>query len=165
MKKLLMIITLVILLCFAFSYQQGEEVAEEVGVKALSDEDVAAIKTAHDAYGQTMISKDWAALIAMHTEDAVIMPPNMPLIQGREAIQAWNEASPPITAFNLTCVEIDGRGDLAYVRGVYTLTMELKGAPQPIQDTGKFLDILQKQEDGSWLIAVDIFNSDLPQPE
>ena len=164
MKKLLMIIPLVFLLCFTFSCQQGEEVAEEVGVVGLSDEDVAAIKTAHDAYGQTMISKDWVALIAMHTEDAVIMPPNMPLIQGREAIQAWNEASPLITAFNLTCVEIDGRSDLAYVRGVYTLTMELEGAPEPIQDTGKFLDILQKQQDGSWLIANDIFNSDLPLP-
>ena len=165
MKIFLMVIPLVILLCFTFGCQQGEEVAEEVGVKALSDEDVAAIKTAHDAYGQTIISKDWAALIAMHAEDAVFMPPNMPLIQGREAIQAWWEASPPITAFNLTCVEIDGRSDLAYVRGVYTLTMELEGAPEPIQDTGKFLDILQKQEDGSWLIAVDIFNSDLPLPE
>ncbi len=165
MQKSLMVIPLVILLCFTFGCQQGEEVDEEVGVKALSDEDVAAIKTAHDAYSQTIISKDWAAHIAMHTEDAVVMPPNMPLIQGREAIQAWNEASPPITAFNLTCVEIEGRGGLAYVRGVYTLTMEPEGVPEPIQDTGKFLDILQKQEDGSWLIAVDIFNSDLPLPE
>ncbi len=165
MKKLLMILSLVLVLCFTFGCQQGEEVAEEPGIKSLSDEDVAAIKTAHDAYSQTIISKDWAAHIAMHTEDAVVMPPNMPLIQGREAIQAWNEASPPITAFNLTCVEIDGRGGLAYVRGVYTLTMEPEGVPEPIQVTGKFLDILQKQEDGSWLIAVDIFNSDLPPPE
>ncbi len=165
MKKLITIIPLVILLCFTFSCQQGEEMTEEVGVKALSDVDVAAIKTAHDAYSQTIISKDWAAHIAMHTEDAVIMRPNMPLTQGREAIQAWWEASPPITAFNLTCVEIDGRSDLAYVRGVYTITMELEGAPEPIQDTGKFLEILQKQADGSWLYAVDIFNSDLPLPE
>ena len=158
------IIPLALLLCLTFSCQTLTEEAEtEAG--ALSDEDVAAIKTAYDAYGQTIVSKDWAALIAMYTEDAVIMPPNMPLIQGREAIQAWNEASPPITAFNLTCVEIDGRSNLAYVRGVYTLTMEPEGVPEPIQDTGKFLEILQKQADGSWLIAVDIFNSDLPLPE
>jgi ketosteroid isomerase-like protein len=168
MKKSLTIIPLVFLLCFTFGCQQPvEEVAEEAvaEVVALSDEDVAAIKTAHDAYGQTMISKDWAALIAMYTEDAEVMPPNMPLIQGREAIQAWSEASPPYTAFNLTCVEIDGRSDLAYVRGEYTLTMEIEGAPEPIQDIGKFITILQKQQGGSWLIALDIFNSDLPLPE
>ena len=114
---------------------------------------------------QAVRSEDSAAGAALYTEDAVLMPPNQPMVQGRAAIQTWKEASPTFTEFNLTVEEIDGRGDLAFVRGTYSLTMELEGAPEPIQDTGKFLDILQKQEDGSWLIAVDIFNSDLPLPE
>ncbi len=55
MKKLLMIIPLVILLCFTFGCQQGEEMTKEVGVKALSDEDVAAIKVATEKYIQAVV--------------------------------------------------------------------------------------------------------------
>ena len=165
MKKFLTIIPLVILLCFAFGCQQDEEVAEEVGVKALSDEDVAAIKAATEAYMQAVRSEDLAALAALYTEDAVWMPPNQPMVRGREAIQTWNEESPPMIEFNLIAIEIDGCGDFAYVLGTYSSTIALEGAPEPIQDTGKYIEIRRKQEDGSWLIAVDIFNSDLPLPE
>jgi len=165
MKKLFLILPLVFLLCVAFGCQQGEEVAEEaVEVAALSDEDVAANEAITDAYIQAVRTEDWMAVAALYTEDAVLMPPNTPMIQGREAIQAWNEASPPITEFNLTIVEIDGRGDLAFVRGTYSMTIALEDAPGPIQDTGKYIEIRRKQEDGSWLIAVDMFNSDLPLP-
>jgi uncharacterized protein (TIGR02246 family) len=165
MKKFLTIIPLVILLCFTFGCQQGEEVAEEVGVKALSDEDVAAIKASTKAFMQAVRSEDSAAGAALYTEDAVLMPPNQPMVQGRAAIQTWKEASPTYTEFNLTVEEIDGRGDLAFVRGTYSLAVVPEGAPEPIQDTGKYVEIRRKQPDGSWLIAVDIFNSDLPLPE
>ena len=163
MKKLLLI-PLVFLLCFTFGCQQGEEVAEEVGVKALSDDDVAAIKASTEAFIQAVRSEDWAAFVALYTEDAVFMPPNQPMVQGRAAIQTWEEAFPTITEFNLTVEEIDGRGDLAYARGTYSVTVKPEGVPEPIQDTGKYLEIRRKQEDGSWLITIDIWNSDLPLP-
>ena len=92
------------------------------------------------------------------------MPPNQPMVQGSEAILAWMEAFPPLTEFDLIAVEIDGYGDLAYVRGTGTMTMTPEGAPEPIKDTVKFIEIRRKQDDGSWLIAIDIFNSDLPLP-
>ena len=169
MKKSLLqfsIFPLILLLCFTFSCQQGEEVAEEAvtQVAGLADEDVAAIRASTEAYLQAWRSGDWAALTGLHTEDAIVMPPNESAIQGRDAIQAWNEPDPPPIEANLTIVEIDGRGDLAYVRGTYTLTYEPIGEPGPIQDTGKYIEIRRKQQDGSWLISIDIFNSDLPLP-
>lgn len=167
MKKLLMIIPLVFLLCFTFGYQQGEEPVEEavVEVAGLSDEDVAAIKASTEAYVQAVSSKDWIAVAALYTEDAVFMPPNQTIVQGREAIQTWMEAFPISTEFNLMAVEIDGHGDLAFVRGTLSITMASEGAPEPIKETGKYIEIRRKQQDGSWLIAIDIFNSDLPLPE
>ncbi len=164
MKKLFMVLSLVFLLCFTFSCQKGEEVAEEPGVKALSAEDVAANKALTAAYVQGVNSKDWAAVTALYTEDAILLPPNQPLVQGREAILAWAEAFPPLTEFDLTLVEVDGYGDLAYVRGMGTMTMTPEGAPEPIKDTVKYIEIRRKQDDGSWLIAIDIMNSDLPLP-
>jgi uncharacterized protein (TIGR02246 family) len=162
MKKLLMFIPLVFLLCFTFSCQQGEEVAE---LEPLAAEDVAANRAVSDAFNQGARSGDRAAVAALYTEDAIIMPANQPLIKGREAIQAWHEASPAIEDFNLTIEDVFGRGDIAVVRGTYSMTIALEGAPEPIEDTGKYIEIRRKQEDGSWLIAIDIFNSDMPFPE
>jgi len=162
------IFSLILMLCFTFGCQQPvEEVAEEAvaEVAALSDEDVAAIKAATEEYIQAWSSADWVTLAALHTEDAIVMPPNESMVQGRDEIQALNEASPAPIEANLTIVEIDGRGDLAYARGTYSVTVQPEGAPEPIQDTGKYLEIRRKQEDGSWLITIDIWNSDLPLPE
>ena len=54
------------------------------------------------------------------------------------------------------------RDDLAYVLGTYTMTIVPPGAPGPIEDSGKYIEIRRRQPDGSWLISTDIFNSDLP---
>jgi ketosteroid isomerase-like protein len=40
------------------------------------------------------------------------------------------------------------------------MTVHPDGAPGPVEDQGKFLEIRRRQPDGSWLLAVDIFNSD-----
>ena len=164
MKKLFIIFPLVILFCFTFSCQQGEEITDEAGAKGLSDEDVAEIRAGTDKVVQAVQSGDHATFASMFTEDGIIMPSNQPMVEGRTAIQAWSEASPNVTEFNLTIEEIDGIGKLAFVRGTYLMGVEIEGVPEPLQDTGKYINIKRKQEDGSWLIARDIWNSDLPLP-
>ena len=128
----------------------------------LADKDVAAIKAASDAFSKGMLAADRAALLKLYTESASFLPPNDKAVVGRAAIEAWMQNLPPVKEFKLTPVEIDGRGDLAYVRGTFTMTMLPAGAPGPITDAGKYVEIRHRQADGSWLISVDIFNSDLP---
>ena len=164
MKKLLMIIPLVFLLCFTFSCKKAEEVAEEPGIKALSDEDVAEIKTLYDEWVPAVKSRDWDTVANLYTEDTVVMPPNMPLVEGREAVKVFFANYPPLKDMSFSPLEIDGYGDIAYVSGTYSMIIQPEGAPEPIHDTGKYLEIRRKQEDGSWLLAIDIFNSDLPLP-
>ena len=77
------------------------------------------------------------------------------------AIQKWMASFPPMSDFKLDIVEMDGRGDLAYIRGNYSLKMTPPGAASTA-DRGKFIEIWRKQPDGSWKIKCDIFNSDLP---
>jgi len=130
--------------------------------KALSQEDVKKINEETQAFAKAVLAKDWATLADLHTDDAVVSPPNEPSVKGRTAIQAWHEKSPPITEFKLSTVKVEGRDDLAYVVGTYALTITPPGAPGPVKDTGKYVEIRRRQPDGKWLIAVDIFNSDLP---
>ena len=39
------------------------------------------------------------------------------------------------------------------------MTIEVDGAS--VEDVGKYIEIRRKQADGSWLLDVDMFNSDL----
>ena len=70
----------------------------------------------------------------------------------------------PLKESLVSATEIDGRGDLAYFRATYRLTMSF-GDAEPVTDVGKWLAILRKQPDGSWLYSAWIWNSDLPLPE
>jgi len=167
MKKLLMIIPLVILLCFTFSCQQGGEVTEDVGVEALSDEDVAAIKAIGPALDKANLAGDFDTVVEMMTEDVLLMNPNEQIIQGRAEALEWFNAFKPatFTEHKHELLEVDGYGDIAYARGAYKNAFIFEGIDEPIKGEGKTLLILHKQPDGSWLISRFCWNSDLPLPE
>ena len=61
----------------------------------------------------------------------------------------------------LEVADLDGRADVAYMRGTFAMTLEPEGAPA-VSMAGKYVEILKKQADGTWRFAVDIFNSDAP---
>jgi len=106
-------------------------------------------------------------MLALYTEDVVEMPPNMPLRNGKAAAEAEAAAAtnPQPSTFSLTPAETEGVGDLAYDRGSYSFTMSMEGMPEPMTDTGKYIVLLRKQADGSWLMSVTMWNSDLPIPD
>src|SRR6185503_6135529 len=48
-------------------------------------------------------------------------------VRGRAAIKTWMAAFPPVTEFAITSERIEGRADLAYVRGAYAMTLQPEG--------------------------------------
>ena len=135
------------------------------GSGALTVEDLAVIRQVTTAWQFHVGAADWESLMVVYTDNAVVMPPNGPTLHGHDAIKTFMAGFPPITDVSLTIDEIDGGGRLAFVRGTYTMTTQPEGVAEPIQDRGKYIEIRRKQADGAWLIAVDIFNSDLPIPQ
>lgn len=138
--------------------------SEAQTAKGLSQMDVAKITDIGQLAMKAAVANDHAAWAALFLEGAVLNPPHEPAVNGRAAIRAWLETLPPITAFKLNPVQVEGRDDLAYVLGTYTMTMAPPGAPGPVTDSGKYVEIRRRQTDGRWLVAVDIFNSDLAMP-
>ncbi len=134
----------------------------------LSEADASTIKNlAEREVVDLLLAKDMAAFAASFTEDAVRMPPNEPLQIGRAAIEEWARASwGPVTFVegSQTVQGMDGRGDLAYAWGTFSFAVQLPGNEEPIADVGKFLVILRKQLDGSWLVSHSIYNGDSPAP-
>ena len=81
-------------------------------------------------------------------------------MRGTIAVLAWLEDFPNASTYALSISDIGGYGDVAYVRGHVTMTVHLEGTTEPVAEVMKYLEIRKKQIDGSWLISVDIFNSD-----
>jgi uncharacterized protein (TIGR02246 family) len=133
-----------------------------IPIAALSSTDVAAIESVHDQFCNALLRRDFDAIAEFYTEDAVLMPPHQPAATGRAAIKTWMAAFPPVASFKLTVERVEGRADLAYVRGTYTMTLRPDGATADVDDHGKFVDIVRRQATGEWLLEVDTFNSDNP---
>ena len=130
--------------------------------KSLSEADIGKIDDITQTAVNAALARDFATWAALFLDDAVIYPPNEPAVKGRAAIRAWLEKFPPITEFKLNNEKVEGRENLAYVLGTYTMTITPAGAPGPVKDSGKFVTIVRRQGDGRWLGAVDMFSSDLP---
>ena len=127
--------------------------------------EIEAIKGFYPPWKACILEQDFEGITRFYTEDAVVMPPNQPTIRGRAEVKSWMEAFPKVTEAEFEIDEVEGLGDFAFVRGHYSLTMEIEGAPGPVQDKGKYIEIRERQPDGTWLLARDIFNSDLSAGE
>ena len=111
---------------------------------------------------QKALDGDWDSLVELFTEDAVLLPPNSPVIQGRTAFKAMIESfNPNFIEHRIELRDINGYGDLAYAWGNYTETFSVSGAPEPITDLAKLMFGFRKQPDGSWLVATEMWNTDL----
>ena len=114
-----------------------------------------------DAWIGAFNDGDAAAIAAMMTEDGMLLPPNSPPIEGREAIEGyWAAAIAGGLSGSLEEIESSVSGDLGYKVGTY----ELSGADGEVVDHGKWIEVWKKI-DGEWLMHRDIYNSSVPLPE
>jgi uncharacterized protein (TIGR02246 family) len=128
----------------------------------LTDADRKGIQAVTDRWLDAMRKNDSTAVAATYTEDAMLLPPNAPVVKGRTEIRHFVGQFPKITSFNIKLTEMEGDGNLAYTRGTYDVSLMAPGAKTPDKDSGKFLEIRRKESDGSWLVLRDIWNSDHP---
>ncbi|HEU4698371.1 MAG TPA: nuclear transport factor 2 family protein, partial [Gemmatimonadales bacterium] len=83
---------------------------------------------------------DVPALVRLYTDDALVLPPSHPPIEGRRAIAAfWRQGID--SGFALTPLRVDVHGDVAWVVGRYTLP----ATAQDPADTGKSVFCLHRQ--------------------
>jgi len=122
-----------------------------------------AIRAVADAYQAAMLAGDAAAAAAVYRDDAVEMPPGVPPIQGRAAIEQYFRGmfgSCRFTEFTLSHTELRASGDVAFAAGTSPARLTPNGGP-PVEASGKYLVVL-KRTGGAWRVAYSIHNSDVP---
>ena len=111
-----------------------------------------------------MRAGDVESFMAIVTDDAVLMPPNEPAVTGKEAIRAWTQLF--FEQFSIeptiSVKEVEVVGDWAFERADYTFRLTPVAGGAVMQENIKNLRVLQRQSDGSWKIAREIWNSDHP---
>lgn len=92
--------------------------------------------------------------------DATAFPAGRPAVRGADAIRKTVSEIRSAPGFSLSWTadraEVASGGDVGYTTGTYEMTVN--GA----KDRGKYLTVWKKQPEGTWKVAEDIFNSDLP---
>lgn len=132
--------------------------------------DSAAAKTGIDsgnAILSTSLAKgDTQAIANLYTKDAIVLPPNTEMVQGRDSIKSFWESVTKMGIVNihLTTTNITGSGNIAVETGKYDLEVYPEGK-EAINDHGKYLVVWQQQNDNSWKIIRDMWSSDVvPTP-
>ncbi len=162
MKKLLMILPLVFLLCFTFGCRQGEEVTEEPVVDV--EADIAAIRGLFEQFDSTAtagLAEEWMSLLS---DDVIWMVPNQAALVGKDAV--LGRVGPFFSNLNMEHVtgvdEVRVAGDWAYVRGTYSFGVTPKAGGDTTEEVGKIVYILGRQADNSWKITRAIWNANHP---
>lgn len=132
-----------------------------------TDADVAAIRQIWVNYCSAVEKGDAAAWLSQWDKDGIQMRPDAPARTKAEmdtqvpgAFKARNDAND--VKMSIEALEIIVAGPWAYSRGVYTQDLKNKSSGQVVHVDGKFLTIFKLQQDGSWKISRDCFNSNVP---
>jgi ketosteroid isomerase-like protein len=109
------------------------------------------------------------SIAEFYAVDAVIMPPNMATMKGKDAIRAFfatiNTIDPRPT-LTLRAVTVVASGPVAVETGrwLWAFPAGAKLPPgTPAVDSGKYI-VRWSQQNGRWLMVDDIWNSDMPLP-
>ena len=157
MKKLLVITAAVDFLNSISSFVLFAEGSKE-------EADIAAINEIWDQWTLGVNTGDSDLWISLWDDNGIKMPPDAPVIIGKEKIGAGRRkgAEEFDAKMEINPEEIRIAGDFAFSRGTFTLSLTPKAGGGTIFMDGKFLTIFKRQADGSWKIFRDCYNSNVP---
>jgi ketosteroid isomerase-like protein len=147
MKKLLMILPLVFLLCFTFGCQKGEEATEEPAVDIAAETE--AMKEVFWVYANA-IAKDVGPWVSTLADDVITFRGD------KETFVEWitNRRSQGLYVKNhsILKIELSASGDMGYVAFSFDYVREEEGEEE-VTGEGYNVIVYMKQADGTWKMA------------
>jgi ketosteroid isomerase-like protein len=102
---------------------------------------------------------DGAAVAALYTEDAELLPPNSAPVRGRQAIQDfWQGAiDAGMTLESLGAIEVEAQGHMAAEVGAFVLNVP--GENGQITSVGGKYIVVWRRDGHTWRLHKDIWNT------
>ena len=154
-------ISLLLVTCFVILTMAGcasDGTVPDPRTTADAQEDISQL---HAAFVKAFNAKDAAGMAATYTDDAVLMPPNLPEVKTAIGVETYARqvfSNSAKTGILLNVAETNVlNGGWAFCSGFYSVL----DADGHTLDRGKFLEVL-KQTDKGWKFHRDSFNSDMP---
>jgi ketosteroid isomerase-like protein len=118
-----------------------------------------AIEANNKAFVESFNQGNAGAIAEMYTSDALLLPPNNPIIVGHQGIREFwqNLITAGLKAVRLETERVEACGDTAYEVGYYTLTIPT-ATGGTVTDQGKYI-VVWKREGPKWKLARDIWNT------
>lgn len=137
--------------------------SENVDVDAEQRGLLEADRAAYRGFSDSGFSVD--ALLSGFADDVVFLPPEAPMVEGREAVRAFVSQYTKAPGFAIewrpTKVEVSRSGDIGYTIGTEEITVnDVDG--KPVTTQGKYVTIWKKDEAGKWMVIADMFSTDSP---
>ena len=106
--------------------------------------------------------RDVERILSFWTEDATIIPPSGPVVNGKSAIRDYVQKSLAIPGFRIlwrpASVAISADGTLGYTTGENSVTV-----PGPegklVTIPGRYATVWRRDDGGDWRCVIDIWNS------
>ena len=106
---------------------------------------------------------DASGVSGLHVDDALVMPPNIDLVKGKDAINKVISDEISAGATDLIFTTLDMYGDEDYVTEVGRYSLNVKDNGEIVMnDLGKYIVLWKQVSKNNWLMKADIWNSDLP---
>jgi ketosteroid isomerase-like protein len=130
----------------------------------------------YEAMGKALLARDsaWLAsaatgnvetVISYWSDDALVIPPGQPPIEGKAALRAYITEMMKIPGFKITWKSekpvFSPDGKLAYLRGTNVVTMPGPNA-KPMEFDGRGVTVWRLEPDGQWRCTIDIWNEPPP---
>jgi uncharacterized protein (TIGR02246 family) len=119
----------------------------------------------NDKFGKALIDGDYNTIASFYTDDAISLPSYEPMWRGKNAIKEGNKkdfnSGIKYHSFKGKTTDVFGSGDIVYELGTYDISFTTPTMKTAMDDHGKYLNVWQKQSDGSWKLKADTWNSDV----
>ena len=131
-------------------------------MKAQTLGDKSALMQADRAWAKATAEKNLDSLMAFYHNEASLLPPGAPPVEGKEKIRKCLRrqfADPDFyLTWSVTKASVSKSCDLAYTRGVSTVRYRNEQA-ELVEAHEKYIAVWVRSDDGEWLVLEDIYNS------
>lgn len=109
---------------------------------------------------EALASRDAERAASFYSEDALFVTSGRPPAEGRAAVERVFEEDFGTSGFKLDLaverLEVAGSGDMAVVRGSFTVSFSPSGDGTPVEVRGAYLQVLRRSAKQPWRVTIDI---------